>query len=104
MNLHVCLPLTLLIILSRRPPRTKSNFDRTSARRHSGFDSTNSYDNHQESLRKQNTYQNNLDLTDSTLRQSNDVIISSNGQDESTLSYAGGGDIDNDDDSDEYVV
>jgi hypothetical protein len=93
------------IVLLRRIPRTKSNFDRTSARRYSSVDSHCSYDNQQEPMtisynNKQETYSNHLDLTNSTSRQYNDMIISSNGQDESTVSF--GGDID-DDDSDEYA-
>jgi hypothetical protein len=50
---------------------------------------------------KQDIRQNHLDLTDSTLRQYTDMIISSNGEDDSTVSF--NGDIDDDDDSDEYA-
>jgi hypothetical protein len=95
----------MLIVLPRREPRRKSNYDRTSARHYTSFDTNSGYDNQQEATttfnNKQDIYRNNLDLTDSTLRQYNDMIISSNGQDESTVSF--GGDIDDDDDSDEYA-
>jgi hypothetical protein len=93
----------MLIVLYRRAPRTKSIHERTS-HRYSLVDSTCSHDNQQELLtisnNKQDIYQNHLDLTDSILRQYNDVIISSNGQDDSTVSFSD--DID-DDDSDEYA-
>jgi hypothetical protein len=94
----------MLIVLNRRVPRKKSVFDRTS-HRYSTVDSTCSHDNQQESItisnNKEDIYQNDLDLTDSTLRQYNDVIISSNGQDDSTVSFSD--EIDDDDDSDEYA-
>ncbi len=91
----------MLIVLTRRAPRTKSIFDRTS-HRYSSVDSNCSHDNQQSSNNKQDMDQNHLDFTDSTLRQSNDVSISSNGQDDSTVSYSD--DIDDDDDnSDEYA-
>jgi hypothetical protein len=94
----------MLIVLNRRAPRTKSLHDRTS-HRYSIVDSNCSHDNQQEPItisnNKQDIYQNDLDLTDSTLRQYNDVIISSNGQDDSTVSFSD--DINDDDDSDEYA-
>lgn len=94
----------MLIVLNRRTPRTKSVFDRTS-RRYSYIETNCSHDNQEEPITISNTNQdidqNHLDLTDSTLRQYNDVIISSNGQDDSTVSYSD--DIDDDDDSDEYA-
>ena len=94
----------MFFTLCRRKPRTKSVFDRVSSRRHSSVDSSRSYDNQQESVRISNNNQdictNHLGLTDSTLQLYNNVIMSSNGQDDSTVSF--NGDID-DDDSDEYA-
>jgi hypothetical protein len=98
------LNVPMLIVLNRRAPRTKSLHDRTS-HRYSIVDSNCSHDNQQEPItisnNKEDIYQNDLDLTDSTLRQYNDVIISSNGQDDSTVSF--NDDINDDDDSDEYA-
>jgi hypothetical protein len=85
----------MLIVLHRRLARTKSTFDRTSHR----YSSIDSNYTHQNSNNKDDVDRNDLDLTDSTLRQYNDVIISSNGQDDSTVSF--NDDID-DHDSDEY--
>lgn len=99
--------IPIFIILNRRTPRTKSIFDRTSSRRYSSVDSNCSYDNQQvptimfNNNNKQDIRQNHLDLTDSTLRQYHDMIISSNGEDDSTVSFSG--DID-DDDNDEYAL
>ncbi|CAF1974790.1 unnamed protein product [Rotaria magnacalcarata] len=88
----------------RRTPRTKSLFERMSSRRVSSVDSNCSYDNQQEPTIISNTddqefSQIHLDLTDSALPQYNDVIMSSNEQDDSTVSF--NGDIDDDGDSDE---
>ncbi|CAF3773395.1 unnamed protein product [Rotaria socialis] len=88
----------------RRTPRTKSLFERMSSRRVSSVDSNCSYDNQEEptiiyNTNDQEISQIHLDLTDSTLPQYNDVIMSSNEQDDSTVSF--NGDIDDDGDSDE---
>ncbi|CAF3636334.1 unnamed protein product [Rotaria sordida] len=89
-------------VLSRRVPRTKSVFDRTSSRRYSSvdFESNGFYDNQQERMITDNTNngnirQKNLHLIDSILRQNDDTIISLNGHDDLTVSFDG------DDDSDE---
>ncbi|UJR23120.1 hypothetical protein I4U23_026141 [Adineta vaga] len=74
---------------ARRVPRKKSVFDRTSSRRYSSVDSNG----------QQDINPNHLDITDSILRQYNDVINSSNGQDDSTVSF--NDDIDDDDDDDD---
>ena len=81
--------LSTLLAFDRRAPRKKSVFDRTSSRRYSSVDS-----NGQQVINP-----NDLDLTDSILRQHNDVINLLNGQDDSTVSF---NDDDDDDDSDEY--
>ncbi|CAF1562698.1 unnamed protein product, partial [Adineta ricciae] len=86
-----------------RTPRTKSLFERMSSRRVSSVDSNCSYDNQEEptiiyNTNDQEISQIHLDLTDSTLPQYNDVIMSSNEQDDSTVSF--NGDIDDDGDSD----
>jgi hypothetical protein len=98
--------ISMLIALNRHAPRRKSTFDRTSSRRYSSVDSNCSYDNQQVPImisnnNKQDIRQNHLDSTDSTLRQYTDMIITSNGEDDSTVSF--NGDIDDDDDSDEYA-
>lgn len=90
-------------MLYRRAPRTKATIDRTSNRQ-SVIDSNSSSSAAAVSSSDQQEYvnnredndQNQLDLTDSTLRQYNDVISASNGQDDSTVSF-------DDDDSDEYA-
>lgn len=82
-------------MLYRRAPRTKASIDRTSNRQ-SIIDSTSSHDQQENTNNKEDNDQNQLDLTDSTLRQCNDVITASNGQDDSTVSF-------DDDDSDEYA-
>lgn len=87
------LNLSTLLAFDRRAPRKKSLFDRTSSRRYSSVDS-----NGQQVINP-----NDLDLTDSILRQHNDVINLSNGQDDSTVSFNDDiDDDDDDDDSDEY--
>lgn len=90
-------------MLYRRAPRTKATIDRTSNRQ-SVIDSNSSSaaavtssDQQEYVNNREDNDQNQLDLTDSTLRQYNDVISASNGQDDSTVSF------DDDDDSDEYA-
>ena len=82
-------------MLYRRAPRTKASIDRTSSRQ-SIIDSTPSHDHQENTNNKEDNDQNQLDLTDSTLRQCNDVITASTAQDDSTVSF-------DDDDSDEYA-
>lgn len=96
----------MLIALYRRAPRTKATIDRISSRRHSSIDSSCSFDHQPESniisnTNNQDICQNHLDLTRSTLPQYNDVYMSSNGQDDSTVSF--NGDINDNGDSDEYA-
>ncbi|CAF3896572.1 unnamed protein product [Rotaria magnacalcarata] len=82
--------------IRRRIPRTKSVFDRTSSRRYSSVDfQTNGFcDNQQERMLNDNTNhghtrQNHLHFIDSILRQNDDATVSSNGHDESTISFDG---------------
>lgn len=91
----------MLVVLYRRVPRTKATIDRTSNRQsiidsNSPSSPSSSSDHHHHPHPHQDNDQNQLDLTDSTLRQYNDVITASNGQDDSTVSF-------DDDDSDEYA-
>ena len=85
----------MLIVLRRRAPRTKSITDRT-LQGYILVDSSHCHDQAVNLNNKEDTNVNNLDLTDSTLRKDNDVIISSNGQDDSTVSF-------DDDESDGYA-
>jgi hypothetical protein len=91
----------MLIALTRRVPRTKSVFERTSSRRYSSFDydSNGFYDDQQESMIIDNGDgdQNHLNSINSILGQNDDAIVSSNGHDDSTVSFDG------DDISDEYA-
>ncbi|CAF3366099.1 unnamed protein product [Rotaria socialis] len=82
--------------IRRRIPRTKSIFERTSSRRYSSVDlEPNGFcDNQQERMINDNTNhghirQNHLHFIDSILRQNDDAIVSSNGHDESTISFDG---------------
>jgi hypothetical protein len=100
----------MLIALNRRAPRTKSVFDRTSSRRYSSidYDSNGFYDNQQEHMiidnnNNEDIRRNHFNLIDSILRDNDNVLVSLNGHDNSTVPFDDDDDDDNDNDSDEYA-
>lgn len=97
----------MLIAFTRRVPRTKSVFDRTSSRRYSSLDyDSNGYYDHQQThiiIDKNNNEdirQNHLNYIDSIVGHNDDGTILYNGHDNLTISF----DNDDDDDSDEYAL
>ena len=92
----------MLLALTRRVPRTKSIFDRTSSRRYSSLDyDTNGYYDHQMEqmiIERDDIHRNHLNFIDSTYRTDDDAVFVSNGHDNGIVPYN-----DDDNDNDEYA-
>lgn len=93
----------LLAFESRRVPRTKSSFDRTSSRRYSSLDyDTNGYYDHQAErmiIDSEDIHRTHWSFIDSNFRTNDDDdgVFASNGHDNGTVSFD-----DDNDHSDEY--